>query len=53
MTLDTLLIYAVASLALALIPGPTMLLALSNGIAKPQGRSTCCSAPCSSCSTPA
>jgi homoserine/homoserine lactone efflux protein len=32
MTLDTLLIYAAASLALALIPGPTMLLALSNGI---------------------
>lgn len=32
MTLDTLLIYVVASLALALIPGPTMLLALSNGI---------------------
>lgn len=32
MTLDTLLIYIVASLALALIPGPTMLLALSNGI---------------------
>lgn len=32
MTTDTLLIYIVASLALALIPGPTMLLALSNGI---------------------
>ncbi|MDM0006067.1 LysE family translocator [Variovorax sp. J22G73] len=32
MTLDTLLIYVAASLALALIPGPTMLLALSNGI---------------------
>jgi len=32
MTLDTLLIYGVASLALAVIPGPTMLLALSNGI---------------------
>ena len=32
MTLDTLLIYLVASLALAVIPGPTMLLALSNGI---------------------
>jgi homoserine/homoserine lactone efflux protein len=32
MTLDTLLIYVVASLALAVIPGPTMLLALSNGI---------------------
>lgn len=32
MSLDTLLLYAVASLALALIPGPTMLLALSNGI---------------------
>ena len=32
MTLDTLLIYVVASLALALSPGPTMLLALSNGI---------------------
>jgi homoserine/homoserine lactone efflux protein len=29
---DTLLIYVVASLALAVIPGPTMLLALSNGI---------------------
>ncbi|MDB5828235.1 MAG: lysine transporter LysE [Variovorax sp.] len=33
MTLDTLLLYALASLALAVIPGPTMLLALSNGIA--------------------
>jgi homoserine/homoserine lactone efflux protein len=32
MTLDALLIYVVASLALALIPGPTMLLALSNAI---------------------
>ncbi|KIQ36289.1 lysine transporter LysE [Variovorax paradoxus] len=32
MTLDTLPIYVVASLALAVIPGPTMLLALSNGI---------------------
>ena len=32
MTLDTLLIFTVASLALAVIPGPTMLLALSNGI---------------------
>ncbi len=33
MKLDTLLLYALASLALAVIPGPTMLLALSNGIA--------------------
>ena len=33
MTLDTLLLYTVASLALAVTPGPTMLLALSNGIA--------------------
>jgi threonine/homoserine/homoserine lactone efflux protein len=32
MTLDTLLIFTVATLALAVIPGPTMLLALSNGI---------------------
>lgn len=32
MTLDTLLVYVVASLGLAVIPGPTMLLALSNGI---------------------
>lgn len=32
MTLDTLLLYALASLALAVTPGPTMLLALSNGI---------------------
>lgn len=33
MTLDTLLLYALASIALAVTPGPTMLLALSNGIA--------------------
>lgn len=33
MSLDTLLLYALASTALALTPGPTMLLALSNGIA--------------------
>ena len=33
MTADTLLLYTLASLALAVIPGPTMLLALSNGIA--------------------
>ncbi|MDM0034077.1 LysE family transporter [Variovorax sp. J22P271] len=32
MSLDTLLLYALASLALAITPGPTMLLALSNGI---------------------
>lgn len=32
MTPDTLLLYTLASLALAVIPGPTMLLALSNGI---------------------
>lgn len=31
--LDTLLLYILASLALAVTPGPTMLLALSNGIA--------------------
>jgi len=33
MTLETLLLYCAASLALAVTPGPTMLLALSNGIA--------------------
>ena len=33
MTLDTLLLYLVASIALAITPGPTMLLAMSNGIA--------------------
>lgn len=33
MTLDTLVLYALASIALAVTPGPTMLLALSNGIA--------------------
>ena len=33
MSLDTLLLYALASVALAITPGPTMLLALSNGIA--------------------
>lgn len=33
MNLDTLLLYVAASLALAITPGPTMLLALSNGIA--------------------
>ncbi|VTU25362.1 LysE family translocator [Variovorax sp. PBL-E5] len=33
MTTDTLILYALASLALAITPGPTMLLALSNGIA--------------------
>ncbi|WP_076998863.1 LysE family translocator [Variovorax sp. KK3] len=33
MTLDTLLLYLAASLVLAITPGPTMLLALSNGIA--------------------
>ncbi|MDN8614057.1 LysE family translocator [Variovorax ginsengisoli] len=32
MSLDTLLLYALASIALAITPGPTMLLALSNGI---------------------
>jgi threonine/homoserine/homoserine lactone efflux protein len=32
-SLDTLLLYALASVALAITPGPTMLLALSNGIA--------------------
>ncbi|MET0541102.1 MAG: LysE family transporter [Variovorax sp.] len=32
MTVDTLLLYTLASLALAVTPGPTMLLALSNGI---------------------
>lgn len=32
-TLQTLLLFATASIALAIIPGPTMLLALSNGIA--------------------
>jgi len=32
MSLDTLLLYALASVALAITPGPTMLLALSNGI---------------------
>lgn len=32
MNLDTLLVYVLASLALAVIPGPTMLLALSNGV---------------------
>lgn len=31
-TVDTLLLYTFASLALAVTPGPTMLLALSNGI---------------------
>ena len=31
--LQTLLMFATASLALAVIPGPTMLLALSNGMA--------------------
>jgi homoserine/homoserine lactone efflux protein len=33
MTPNTLLLFAVASIALAVTPGPTMLLALSNGIA--------------------
>jgi homoserine/homoserine lactone efflux protein len=33
MTLDTLLLYTIASVALAITPGPTMLLAMSNGIA--------------------
>jgi homoserine/homoserine lactone efflux protein len=33
MTLDTLLLYMIASVALAITPGPTMLLAMSNGIA--------------------
>ena len=32
MNTDALLLYAVASVALAITPGPTMLLALSNGI---------------------
>lgn len=32
MSLDTLLLYVLASTALAITPGPTMLLALSNGI---------------------
>ncbi len=31
-TVQTLLMFATASLALAVIPGPTMLLALSNGM---------------------
>jgi len=30
---DTLVLFALASIALAVTPGPTMLLALSNGIA--------------------
>jgi homoserine/homoserine lactone efflux protein len=33
MTLDTLLLYMIASVVLAITPGPTMLLAMSNGIA--------------------
>jgi len=33
MSLDTLLLFVIASLALAITPGPTMLLAMSNGIA--------------------
>ncbi|NDZ11973.1 lysine transporter LysE [Variovorax sp. WS11] len=33
MTLDTLLLFMIASVALAITPGPTMLLAMSNGIA--------------------
>ncbi|MBT2321375.1 LysE family transporter [Variovorax paradoxus] len=33
MNFDTLLLYVLASIALAVTPGPTMLLALSNGIA--------------------
>jgi threonine/homoserine/homoserine lactone efflux protein len=33
MTLDTLLLYLAASIVLAITPGPTMLLAMSNGIA--------------------
>lgn len=33
MSLDTLLLFAAASIVLAVTPGPTMLLALSNGIA--------------------
>jgi homoserine/homoserine lactone efflux protein len=33
MTLDTLLLFTIASVALAITPGPTMLLAMSNGIA--------------------
>ncbi|GAA4356193.1 LysE family translocator [Variovorax defluvii] len=33
MTLDTLLLYLAASVVLAITPGPTMLLAMSNGIA--------------------
>lgn len=32
MSIDTLLLFAFASIALAITPGPTMLLALSNGI---------------------
>ena len=32
MSLDTVLLYILASTALAVTPGPTMLLALSNGI---------------------
>ncbi len=32
MTLETLVVFSIASLALAVTPGPTMLLALSNGI---------------------
>ena len=33
LAMQTLLMFATASLALAVIPGPTMLLALSNGMA--------------------
>ncbi|MBO9650095.1 MAG: LysE family transporter [Variovorax sp.] len=33
MSIDTLLLFVIASLALAITPGPTMLLAMSNGIA--------------------
>ncbi|WP_431273135.1 LysE family translocator [Variovorax ureilyticus] len=33
MSTDTLLLFVIASLALAITPGPTMLLAMSNGIA--------------------
>lgn len=40
MSLDTLLLYTLASLALAVTPGPTMLLALANGIAGGMGRAS-------------
>ena len=38
---ETLVLFATASLALAVIPGPTMLLALSNGMAGGMRRAAC------------